>query len=63
MKDLKYYISIDTDTGSVIENREGGWRGKAWKSGISRCKLLHTDGHTTRSYCITQGTLYSIDKP
>ena len=59
MKDLKYYISM-TQTQAQLQRteREDG-EGKDWKSGISRCKLLHTDGQTTRSYCITQGTIFN----
>ena len=35
----------------------GGWM--VWESGVSRGKLLY-DGQTAKSYCIAQGTIFSV---
>jgi len=35
------------------------WGRMDWEFGVSRCKLLHTDWLTTRSYCATQGTIFN----
>ena len=34
--------------------------GMCWEFGVSRCKLLHVEWITTRSYCIARGTIFNI---
>ena len=31
----------------------------AWEFGVNRCKLMHLEWISNRSYCIAQGTVFS----
>ena len=45
----------------LVAKEERGISGIGWKFAISKCKLLCIGRiNTTRSYCIAQGTIFSI---
>ena len=41
-------------------HERGVWGGEDWEFGIIRCKLIYRDCKTTKSYCIAQVTVFSI---
>ena len=44
----------------VFAKRKGGGKGMDWELRVSRCKLLHLKGYTTKSYCMVQGTIANL---
>ena len=52
-----YKTDSETQRTNLWLPREKGGVGEMdWESGVSRCKLLHTEWITMRSYYIAQGT-------
>ena len=64
--DSFYFSQLVKKSVTSIENRPVVAKGKGveravqWEGGISRCKLYTENGETTRSYCITQRTIFNI---
>ena len=51
-----------TDKENKFVVAKGEWFGgrMEWEVGLSRCKLLHIEGITTRSYCTAQRTIFNV---
>ena len=51
---------MDIENRFVVAKEEGVGGGMEWEVGVSRCKLLYIEWINNRSYCIAQGTIFSI---
>ena len=67
MWSLKYDTNEDNyETDSQTQRiglwfpRGRGWEKKDWEFGIRRCKLLHIEWVTTRSYWVAQRIIFNI---
>ena len=49
------------ETNRLVLAKGEGLKGEMdWEFEASSCKLLHIEGIKNRSYCVAQGTIYSI---
>ena len=51
---------MQEDNRLVVAKGVRGEKGMDWELGVRRCKLLHLEMITTKSYCIAQGTVCSL---
>ena len=51
---------MDTENRLVVAKGDWGGTGMDWEFGVSRCKLIHLERISNKSYCIAQKIISNL---